>query len=158
MALGERSYSVHVESGAIDALASSGCFGNYSQAFLVSDEQVGAIYLERVLKQLRPLIASVHSKMVPVGETSKTAERVSELWSWMVQNSADRNSVVIALGGGVVGDLAGFAAATFARGIRFVQIPTSLLAQVDSSVGGKVGINLPEAKNIVGAFGNRSPW
>lgn len=142
-----------MESGAVDALAKSGCFENkYGQAFLISDQRVGEIYLDLVLQQLKPLIPLVHTKMVPVGETSKSVERVSELWSWMVQNSADRNSVVIALGGGVVGDLAGFAAATFARGVRFVQIPTSLLSQVDSSVGGKVGINLPEAKNIVGAF------
>ena len=153
MSLGERSYIVHVESGSIDTLADSAAFdGKFTRAFLVSDVQVGAIYLDHVTKQLQSLIPNVHSTLVPVGEPSKSVAQISELWTWMVQNSADRNSVVIALGGGVVGDLAGFLAATFARGVRFIQIPTSLLAQVDSSVGGKVGINLPQAKNIVGAF------
>ena len=74
------------------------------------------------------------------------------LWRGLLQLKADRSSLVVAVGGGVVGDLAGFIAATYARGVRFLQVPTTLLAQVDSSVGGKVGVNLPEAKNMVGAF------
>jgi 3-dehydroquinate synthase len=83
---------------------------------------------------------------------SKSVEVAAELWEQLLDQGADRQTVVVALGGGVVGDLAGFVAATFARGLRFVQIPTTLLAQVDSSVGGKVGINLPGGKNMVGAF------
>jgi 3-dehydroquinate synthase len=89
---------------------------------------------------------------VEAGESSKAAEVAEELWEDLLDGGADRKTVVVALGGGVVGDLAGFVAATFARGLRFVQIPTTLLAQVDSSVGGKVGINLPGGKNMVGAF------
>ena len=89
---------------------------------------------------------------VEAGEQSKSPEVAAELWEQMLDQGADRKSVVVALGGGVVGDLAGFVAATFARGLRFVQVPTTLLAQVDSSVGGKVGINLPGGKNMVGAF------
>jgi 3-dehydroquinate synthase len=86
------------------------------------------------------------------GEASKSIEAAAGLWEGLLELGADRKSVVAAVGGGVVGDLAGFIAATFARGVRFFQAPTTLLAQVDSSVGGKVGINLPEAKNMVGAF------
>jgi 3-dehydroquinate synthase len=89
---------------------------------------------------------------VPAGEPSKSPEEAVRLWREMLRAGADRQSVVVALGGGVVGDLAGFVAAGFARGVPLLQIPTTLLAQVDSSVGGKVGVNLPEAKNIVGAF------
>ena len=89
---------------------------------------------------------------VKPGEPSKSIDVAASLWEGMLELNADRRTVVVAVGGGVVGDLAGFIAATFARGIRFLQIPTTLLAQVDSSVGGKVGINLPEAKNMVGAF------
>ena len=89
---------------------------------------------------------------VPAGESSKSTGIAEELWKQLLSLGADRKSVIVALGGGVVGDLAGFVAATYGRGIRFVQIPTTLLATVDSSVGGKVGINLPGAKNMVGAF------
>jgi 3-dehydroquinate synthase len=90
--------------------------------------------------------------VVPAGEPSKSAQQLNELWNQMLSVGTDRKSVVVALGGGVVGDLAGFAAASFGRGLALMQIPTTLLAQVDSSVGGKVGINLPAAKNMVGAF------
>jgi 3-dehydroquinate synthase len=86
------------------------------------------------------------------GETAKSVATAEVLWQKMLEVGADRGSVVVAVGGGVVGDLAGFVAATFARGLALVQIPTTLLAQVDSSVGGKVGVNLPDAKNMVGAF------
>ena len=90
--------------------------------------------------------------IVDAGEQSKSIDVAIELWERMLEEGADRKSTVVAVGGGVVGDLAGFVAATFARGLAFVQVPTTLLAQVDSSVGGKVGINLPGAKNMVGAF------
>lgn len=90
--------------------------------------------------------------VVPSGEKSKSIEQLAQLWEFMSAENCDRGSVVVAIGGGVVGDLAGFAAASFARGLRFVQVPTTLLAQVDSSVGGKTGINLSRAKNMVGAF------
>ncbi|MGW8257538.1 MAG: 3-dehydroquinate synthase, partial [Thermoguttaceae bacterium] len=89
---------------------------------------------------------------VAPGETSKSVDMAAGLWQGLLELAADRKSIVVAVGGGVVGDLAGFVAATFARGLRFFQVPTSIVAQVDSSVGGKVGINLPEAKNMVGSF------
>lgn len=89
---------------------------------------------------------------IPSGEKSKSVEQASRVWEFLTSKRADRQSLVVALGGGVVGDLAGFIAATFARGIRFFQVPTTLLAHVDSSVGGKTGINLSSAKNMVGSF------
>jgi 3-dehydroquinate synthase len=101
---------------------------------------------------LADLGCEVDILVVDAGEQSKSSDVAAELWEQMLDQGADRKSVVVALGGGVVGDLAGFVAATFGRGLRFVQIPTTLLAQVDSSVGGKVGINLPGGKNMVGAF------
>ncbi len=96
--------------------------------------------------------ADVDILSIEPGETAKSVETADVLWQKLLDIGADRKTLVVAVGGGVVGDLAGFIAATFARGLSFVQIPTTLLAQVDSSVGGKVGINLPGAKNMVGAF------
>ena len=93
--------------------------------------------------------------VVEPGETAKSIDMAAALWDKLLELGADRKSVIVAVGGGVIGDLAGFAAATYARGIGFFQVPTTLLAQVDSSVGGKVGINLPAAKNMVGAFLSR---
>ena len=90
--------------------------------------------------------------VVDPGEPSKSSDVTADLWEQMLAEGTDRKSLVIALGGGVVGDLAGFVAASFARGLRFIQVPTTLLAQVDSSVGGKVGINLPRAKEYGGRF------
>ena len=90
--------------------------------------------------------------VVDAGEPSKSVQTAERLWQQMLDANADRKSVVVAVGGGVIGDLAGFVAATYARGLSFVQVPTTLLAQVDSSVGGKVAVNLPAAKNMVGAF------
>ena len=97
---------------------------------------------------------SIETDIISVepGESSKSLDMADALWQGLLQLGTDRRSVVVAVGGGVVGDLAGFIAATYARGVRFFQVPTTLLAQVDSSVGGKVGINLPDAKNMVGAF------
>lgn len=123
-----------------------------SHAMLVYDSEVRSSWAEPLAEQLRA--AGVRVDMVEVlsGENSKSVQRLEQIWEQMRVDRADRQSVVIAVGGGVVGDLAGFAAATFNRGVRLVQVPTTLLSQVDSSVGGKTGINLPDAKNIVGAF------
>ena len=109
-------------------------------------------FVGSVNESLASVVDRVDCIEVPAGEASKSVAEAGRLWQEMLSFSADRKSVVVALGGGVVGDLAGFIAASFARGIPLFQIPTTLLAQVDSSVGGKVGINLPGAKNMVGAF------
>ena len=119
---------------------------------LVTDDVVAPLYLDQVKASIAEFASRVDPVIVPSGEPSKSVGQCETIWQKMVEFNTDRKSVVVALGGGVVGDLAGFLAATYGRGLKFVQIPTTLLAQVDSSVGGKVGINLPQAKNMVGAF------
>lgn len=123
-----------------------------SKAFIITDSNVGKIYLEEVETQLKKYFAEVESIVFEAGERNKNIYTISELYSGLLEKRAERKSVVFALGGGVCGDMAGFAAATYLRGIKFVQIPTSLLAQVDSSVGGKVGIDFKHSKNMIGAF------
>ena len=123
-----------------------------TKAFVISDQNVADLYLKTVEDSLESADVKLHSIVVAPGEKSKSLKVAEEIWEEMCEQGADRKSCIFALGGGVVGDLAGFIAATYARGLSFVQIPTSLLAQVDSSVGGKVGINLSLAKNMVGCF------
>src|SRR5690606_35596681 len=115
------------------------------------DQRVEA-YARRVAEGLTGAGLRTDLLAVPSGERSKSVAEAERLWNGLLACHADRASVVVAVGGGVVGDLAGFVAATFARGLDLIQVPTTLLAQVDSSVGGKVGFNLPGAKNMVGAF------
>ena len=122
------------------------------QALLVTDSQVAPLFAERVLQAFTGADWRIQLLIVPAGESSKSLSQTEAIYSQLVAMQADRKTLVLALGGGVMGDLAGFAAATYARGLPFVQIPTTLLADVDSSVGGKVGINLPAGKNLVGAF------
>lgn len=119
---------------------------------VITDEIVATAHAEPFVDKCRQHVGRVDLMTVPAGEASKCIEQASRLWQQMLDAGADRKTVVAAVGGGVVGDLAGFVAATYGRGVRFLQVPTTLLAQVDSSVGGKVGINLPHAKNIIGAF------
>ena len=132
-----------------DALSTS--LGDLSQALVIYDEAVKDLGSDFVAA-VSQMGVRVNSSGVPSGEPSKSIDQFSQLLDWMLSSGADRRTVVLAVGGGVIGDLAGFAAASFARGIRFVQVPTTLLAMVDSSVGGKTGINLAGAKNMVGAF------
>ena len=122
------------------------------RAAVISDSNVAPIYLEQVESAIEQAGLSVCSKVIPAGEASKNLSVYSEVLSFLADNRLTRSDVIVALGGGVVGDLAGFAAATFLRGIPYVQIPTSLLAMVDSSVGGKTAIDLPAGKNLAGAF------
>ena len=151
--LGTRSYKIQIQSGLIEDLANQikGTL-NGNHIILVTDNIVEGFYHSQVLKELKDVVERVDSIVVPSGETSKSVAQCDKLWQKLVDFRTDRKSNVIALGGGVIGDLAGFIAASFMRGLPFTQIPTTLLAQVDSSVGGKVGINLPQAKNMVGAF------
>ena len=119
---------------------------------VVTDTNVEPLYAQAVGNALAESGAEVDLCVVEAGEESKCVEVVSSLWERCIECGADRRTVLVAVGGGVVGDLTGFAAASLLRGVRFVQVPTSLLAMVDSSVGGKTGINLPQGKNLVGAF------
>lgn len=119
---------------------------------LIYDEAIRTLWSDSLAASFRAAGLRVDCLQVPTGEASKSVGQLEKIWRQMVDCRTDRQSVVVAVGGGVIGDLAGFAAATFNRGVRLIQIPTTLLAQVDSSVGGKTGINLPGAKNVVGAF------
>jgi 3-dehydroquinate synthase len=139
---------LHAEVGALarDAL------GRERDAVVVTNPTVGAHYSKTVVDGLEISGFSTALAEVPDGERYKNLDTVRKLYSRFLEVNLQRDGVVVALGGGVVGDMAGFAAATYMRGIRFVQIPTSLLAMVDASVGGKTGVDLPEGKNLVGAF------
>ncbi|MEN6406313.1 MAG: 3-dehydroquinate synthase [Thermoguttaceae bacterium] len=151
--LAARSYDIQIGAG---NLAEFGRFlvdrVQTTHVIVLTDENVHKLHAMRVAESLGQQDLETDVILVVPGESSKSVEVAAGLWDGLLQLGADRNTVVVAVGGGVVGDLAGFVAATYARGLRFFQAPTSLLAQVDSSVGGKVGIDLPEAKNMVGAF------
>lgn len=154
VSLGDRSYRIEISSGRFDQFAAvlRSLLDDMTHAVLIADQAVEGAWANRLATALSSAGPRVSYTTVPAGETSKSIEQYDRLLQWMLSEGADRRSVVIALGGGVVGDLAGFVAASFTRGVRLVQIPTTLLAMVDSSVGGKTGINLPGAKNMVGAF------
>ncbi len=127
--------------------------GPYTRrAFVVTDEPVAALYGDDVVRSLEAAGFVVQPVVVPPGEAHKTLDTVRHLYNVFVTHHIDRRTPVIALGGGVIGDLTGFAAATILRGVPFIQVPTTLLAMVDASVGGKTGVDLPQGKNLVGAF------
>lgn len=153
VALGERSYDIEVGAGRLARLGPTlASLGKATHAIVITDANVQEPYALPAAESLSAAEIDVDIISVEPGEESKSVETAAGLWNGMLELGADRQTVVVAVGGGVVGDLAGFVAATFLRGLRFFQVPTTLLAQVDSSVGGKVGVNLPEGKNMVGAF------
>ena len=119
---------------------------------VVTDSNVEKLYLEDVLGALRGSCSQLSSYTIPAGEEHKNLDEIRSLYVHLITHNLDRRDILIALGGGVTGDMTGFAAATYLRGIRFVQIPTTLLAQVDSSIGGKTGVDFDSYKNMVGAF------
>ena len=151
--LGHRAYDIHIGTGLLGSLGElcvPVCRGR--ACLVVTDSNVGPLYADACLASLRasgyePVLAEI-----PAGEASKSTAQLDRLWGAASDAGLDRRAMIVALGGGVVGDLAGFLAASYLRGVTLVQIPTSLLAMVDSSVGGKTGINLPQGKNLVGAF------
>jgi 3-dehydroquinate synthase len=121
-------------------------------AFVIADDCVAPLFAERTLAALRAAAFECDLHTFPAGEASKNLDTVRAAYDWLLEHRAERTSTVVALGGGVTGDLAGFVAATYLRGVPFVQVPTSLLAMVDASIGGKVGVDHPQGKNLVGAF------
>jgi 3-dehydroquinate synthase len=151
--LAERSYDILIGTGALAEVGPAVCAKQtVTHAVVITDANIETTHATRVVESLAVQDIRVDMLVVEPGESTKSIDMCDELWQQMLRCSADRKTIVVAVGGGVVGDLAGFIAASFARGLAFVQVPTTLLAQVDSSVGGKVGVNLPKAKNMVGAF------
>jgi 3-dehydroquinate synthase len=151
--LHERSYAIEIGADRLAELgALAGRWCRVSHAVIITDEHVERPHAMSAAAALSEAGATVDLLVVAPGETTKTVESAAFLWDKLLELGADRKTVVVAVGGGVIGDLAGFVAATFARGLAFIQAPTTLLAQVDSSVGGKVGVNLAGGKNMVGAF------
>ena len=149
-----RAYDILIERGLLSR-AGELCRAALPRAgrlFVVTDSTVGPLYLNRLIPSLENAGFETAVCEIPAGESSKCVEQLSRLWEGMMDFGLTRTDAVAALGGGVVGDLAGFAAATVLRGVDFVQIPTTLLSQVDSSVGGKVAIDLQHGKNLAGAF------
>ncbi len=151
--LGDRSYRIHVGTGIMQSLGElcrAAALGR--QAAVITNPTVGALYQAAIRSSLEAAGFSVLPVEVHDGEQYKNAETLNLIYDQLVAGGVTRDGFVVALGGGVVGDMAGYAAATYLRGIPFVQVPTTLLAQVDSSVGGKTGINHPLGKNLIGAF------
>lgn len=151
--LGDRSYTIEIGTNNLGRAARFLLERRRAtHAVIITDEHVEEPHAAEVVASLVEQRFDVDLVVIESGELSKSVETAQELWQKLLDLGADRRTVVIAVGGGVIGDLAGFVAASYARGLPFLQIPTTLLAQVDSSVGGKVGVNLPGAKNMVGAF------
>jgi 3-dehydroquinate synthase len=153
VSLADRSYEISIGAGlfdeAYDFLASR--YSNKS-IFVITDQAIISLFAQNFIDGLSNKGPDALVYSVPSGEGSKSIKQYWDLLEWLARSGAKRDSLIIALGGGVIGDLAGFVAASYMRGIAFIQIPTTLLAQVDSSVGGKTAVNIPAGKNLVGAF------
>ena len=156
--LGARSYQIEIGSGALSFAGE--IFAAWPglnalqglRMLLIADEALLQSHAKTLQDSLSGRVDEIQLATVPSGEASKSWGQTQKLYDALVEMSADRRTVVVAVGGGVTGDLAGFVAATYARGLRFIQVPTTLLSMVDSSVGGKTGINHPRGKNLIGAF------
>ncbi len=150
--LGERSYPIHIGAGLLDDAKIYARYVRSRSVAVITNKVVAPLYLERTQRALEQAGGRVVPVLIEDGEQAKAWASLDHVIDALLAARCDRDSVVVALGGGVVGDLAGFAAAVYQRGIAFIQVPTTLLAQVDSSVGGKTAINHPRGKNMVGAF------
>ena len=148
--LGDRSYPIVIGRGMLDGGFDLSEFVRGPDCMVVSNNTVAPLYYEKLLPNLAG--RNVSSVNLPDGEAHKSVATMQTILDKLVESGANRDTTVIALGGGVVGDITGFAAACYMRGVSFIQIPTTLLAQVDASVGGKTGVNHPKGKNLIGAF------
>jgi 3-dehydroquinate synthase len=152
IALGERSYDIHIAPGLLASPAAWSGLPAAAAALIVTNTTVGPLYASALRAALAPHYRNVLEVALPDGEEHKDWSTLNLIFDALLANGCDRKTVLFALGGGVVGDMTGFAAASYMRGVPYVQVPTTLLAQVDSSVGGKTAINHPLGKNMVGAF------
>jgi 3-dehydroquinate synthase len=152
VSLGERSYPILVGSGLLAGCAPLATLAAGRMVAVVTDGNVAPLHGRRVLASLRPHASTLIEVVLPAGEVNKSWETLNLIFDALLEARFDRDALLVAVGGGVVGDMAGFAAAVYQRGVEFAQVPTTLLAQVDSSVGGKTGINHPLGKNMIGAF------
>jgi 3-dehydroquinate synthase len=152
VALGDRTYPIHIGRGLLGQADLILPHLKRKQVAIVTNTTVAPLYLEKLAKSLKDAGVSVIEIILPDGEAYKNSETLNLIYDALLKNRCERSTTLIALGGGVIGDLTGYAAATYLRGVPFIQIPTTLLSQVDSSVGGKTGINHPLGKNMIGAF------
>ncbi len=150
--LGSRSYPIYIGGGLIDQPVLFSACEKATSIYIVTNTTIEPLYADRLTKTLETLGKPVRRIVLPDGESYKDWKHLQLIFDALLTHGADRQTMLVALGGGVIGDMTGFAAASFMRGIRFIQVPTTLLAQVDSSVGGKTGINHPLGKNMIGAF------
>ncbi len=150
LALGENSYPIHIGAGVLDRAELISASVTGGSVFVVTNESVAPLYLDRAVRAFEGLRVDCH--ILPDGEIHKTLGSCERVVGDLLEKRHNRSTTLVALGGGVVGDLAGFVAATYQRGVNFIQVPTTLLAQVDSSVGGKTAVNHPLGKNMIGAF------
>ncbi len=152
VALAKRSYPIHIGRGLLSDASLILPYLKRKHVAIVTNTTVAPLYLAQLSDTLQAAGVQVISIILPDGEAYKNSDTLGTIYDALLQNRCERSTTLIALGGGVIGDLTGFAAATFLRGVPFIQIPTTLLSQVDSSVGGKTGINHPLGKNMIGAF------
>ncbi len=152
VALGDRTYPIYIGSGLLSQADLILPHLKRKQVAIVTNTTVAPLYLEKLAQPLRDAGVGVIEIVLPDGEAHKNSQTLNLIYDALLKNRCERTTTLIALGGGVIGDLTGYAAATYLRGVPFIQIPTTLLAQVDSSVGGKTGINHPLGKNMIGAF------
>lgn len=152
VSLADRSYPIHIGSGLLGQAELILPYLKRKQVAIVSNTTVAPLYMQAIAQPLRDAGVSVIEIILPDGEAHKNNQTLQIIYDHLLQNRCERNTTLIALGGGVIGDLTGYAAATYLRGVPFIQVPTTLLSQVDSSVGGKTGINHPLGKNMIGAF------
>lgn len=150
--LGDRSYPIHISSGLLSDPGTFVALPAGDSAMIVTNVTVGPLYGESLKTALQRRYKTVHVVTLPDGEAHKNWQTLNLIFDALLGHECDRKTVLFALGGGVVGDMTGYAAASYMRGVPFVQVPTTLLSQVDSSVGGKTGINHPMGKNMIGAF------
>jgi len=152
VSLGERSYPITIAAGLFSESASYWPLTAHQSVMVVTNETIAPLYLQAVLAQLSALGINADSVVLPDGEKYKSLAVLDTVFTALLEKPHGRDTTLIALGGGVIGDMAGFAAASYQRGVRFIQMPTTLLSQVDSSVGGKTAVNHPLGKNMIGAF------